>query len=117
AASAVVHDALLAHFREGIGKLVADLVTNRAGNANAAGLRQCLQPCSDVDAVTIDVVAIDNDVAEIDADPKCDAFGLRRLGIAVDHSSLDLDRTADRVDDAREFRQHTVAGGFDNAPA
>src|SRR5262249_48168614 len=81
------------------------------GSANASNRAAMLTPSP------IDVIAINNDIAEIDADPKCDAFGLWRLGITVDHSSLDLDGTADRVDNAREFRQHAVAGGFDDAAA
>ena len=38
-------------------------------------------------------------------------------GIAVDHRPLDLDRAADRIDDARKFHQHAVAGGLDDAAA
>jgi hypothetical protein len=37
--------------------------------------------------------------------------------IAIDHRALDLRRTARRIDDAGEFRQHAVAGGLDVATA
>src|SRR5215831_12454756 len=48
-------------------------------------------------------------------DAEGDALVLGDLDIAIDHSALDFDRTAHRVDDAREFREHAVAGGLDDA--
>ena len=98
-----------------IGEPVADVIADRARDADAAGLRQCLQPRCDVDAVTVDVAAIGDEVAEIDPDPKGDAFVFRHLGIALEHRPLDLDGATHRIDDAREFDQHAVAGGLDDA--
>ena len=40
------------------------------GDANAAGLRNPFKPSGDIDAVAKDIVVIDNDVADVDADPK-----------------------------------------------
>jgi hypothetical protein len=39
------------------------------------------------------------------------------LRIAIDQRALQLDGAAHRVDDAGEFRQNAVAGGFDDAAA
>ena len=61
---------LLTETVESDGELVADLIVNRAGNHDAAGLGKFLQPRRDVDPVAIDVVAVDHDVSQIDADAK-----------------------------------------------
>src|SRR5262249_44720889 len=60
---------------------------------------------------------VDDHIAEIDPDAESDALVLGHLGIAIDHSSLDLDCTTDGVDDAREIDQHAVAGSLDDAAA
>src|SRR5207253_7963218 len=93
---------------------LADVVADGARDADAAWLCECLQPSSDVDAVAVDVSAIDDHVAEIDPDPEGDPLVLGRLGIAVDHRPLNLDGAAHRIDDARKLHQHAVAGGLDN---
>ena len=80
-----------------------------------AGLCERLQPRRDIDAVAEDVVAIDDDVAEIDPDPEPDPAVLGHTGLAIDHRALQLGGAADRVDDAREFHQHPVAGRLDDA--
>jgi hypothetical protein len=46
---------------------------NRVGNKHPAGIGQRLDPCGDVDAVAIEIVTLDDHVAEIDADAKLDA--------------------------------------------
>ena len=81
------------------------------GSANA------FEPGGDVDAVAVDVVVVADDVAEIDADAELDAPLGRHIGIALGHLALHLDRAAHRIDDAGEFDQHAVAGGFDDAAA
>ena len=106
---------LLPHVVEDVAQLVTDLVAHGTRDADAAGLRQCLQPRRDVDTVAIDVAAVGDDVAEVDPDAKGDAFVFGRLGVAVDHRPLDLDRATHRIDDAGKFHQHAVAGGLDDA--
>jgi hypothetical protein len=110
-----VLDALLAHVVERVGEPIADVVADRARDADAARFGQPIQPRGDIDAVAVDVIAIDNHVAEIDADAEDDALILGDTRIAVDHRPLDFGRAADCVDDARKFHQHAVAGGFDDA--
>src|SRR5207302_796457 len=50
--------------------LAAHLIVRRLGNADAAGLGQRFQPRRDVDAVAEDIIARDDDVADVDADAK-----------------------------------------------
>lgn len=69
----------------------------------------------DVDAVAMDVVADDDDIAEVDADAELDALFRRGRAIAGRHARLDRDGAADRLDRAGEVHQQAVAGAFDDA--
>ena len=109
-----VFDVLLAEILEFIGKPVADLVAHDSGNADPAGLGERFEARRDVDAVAEDVAAFGDDVPEIDADAKFDALLVGQLRLAVDHPSLSFGGTANRVDDAREFDKHPIAGGLDD---
>jgi len=93
------------------------MVADRARDADAAGCGQPLQPRGDVDAVAINVVAVDDHVAEIDPDAKAQAALLGEIQIAVGHPALDFAGAAHRIDDAGKFRQHAIAGGLYDAPA
>ena len=87
------------------------------GNADAAGVGDAFQPGRDIDAVAKNVVVVDDDVADMDADAEFDAFCLGDVDIAQAHRALHLDRAAHRVHRAAELDQHAVAGGFDDAAA
>jgi hypothetical protein len=91
------------------------MVADGTREADAARHRQPLQPHCDVDAVAVYVTAIGDHVAEIDADAKAQAALLGEIQIAVGHRPLDFAGAAHRVDNAREFRQHAVSGGLDDA--
>src|ERR1700688_1314565 len=55
-------------------ELPSDLVVGGVGEADAARRRDALEPGGDIDAVAHEVaVALDHDIAEIDADPELDA--------------------------------------------
>ena len=77
--------------------------TNNLAYADVAGLRQCLQARRNVDAVAVDVLAIEDDVTDVYADPKLDAPLGWYTGIALGHAALDVDRAAYRLDDAWEL--------------
>jgi hypothetical protein len=111
-----VLDLLLAEIVEGEVEAVAHLLVRRGAEADPARLGQRFEPGGNVDAVAEDVAVLDDDVADIDAHAKFDAPLCRCCGVAGDHLALQLDRTAHRVDDARELDEETVAGGLDDAP-
>ncbi len=97
-------------------ELVPDLVVDGLRDADGAGLGQRLEPGGDVDAVAEDVVAVDDHVAEIDADPQFEtALGRDRV-VDGARRALHLDGAAERIDDARKIRQQAVAGGADDPP-
>ena len=106
---------LLACILEGEVEPVADIVAHRAGHGDAARPGDALDARRDVDAVAIDVVVLEDDVAEMDADAEFDAPVLRHVDIALAHPALDLGGTGDGVHHARELDQHAVAGDLDDA--
>jgi hypothetical protein len=112
-----VLDLLLAPVSKGEIELVAHLVTHHAADADPARLGQGFEPCGDIDAVTEDILAVDDDVAEVDPDPELDPLGIRRPGIPQDHLALHIDRAAHRIDDAGKLDEQPVAGRFDDAAA
>ena len=68
-----------------------------------------------IDAIAEYVVAVDDDIADIDADTEDDLLVVRDVRVAPQQLALDLNGKRDRIDDACEFDQHAVAGGLDDA--
>ena len=86
------------------------------GKADGAGLGDTLQSRGDIDAVAHQIaVALRDDVAEMDADPKFDALVGRDLSVALDHRPLDFDGAVNSVDHAAELDDRAVAGALDDA--
>ncbi len=77
-----VLERLLAEKFEGDRQLVADRSPHRIGHADAAGFGQAFEAVGDVDVVAEDLVAIDDDLAEVDADAKLHPALLRQLAVA-----------------------------------
>ena len=93
-----------------------DLPIGLLGKTDRARLRDAFKPRGDIDAVAHEVaVALLDDVAEMDADPKFDAPVRRHAGIALDHAVLHFDGAAHRVDHAAELDDRAVAGALDDA--
>ena len=63
-------EALLAQIGELDRDLASDLIVGGRRDADATGFGDALKPRCDVDAVSKDVVTLDEYVAEVDADPK-----------------------------------------------
>ena len=76
-----------------------------------------MQAGRDVDAIAVDVLAVDDDVADVDADPVEDLPVLGHASVALPHGALELDREANRIHDAAEFHQGAVAHELDGAAA
>ncbi len=110
-----VLDLLLAEVIEDKGQPVADVIVNRVGHKHGTGLGQGLNARRDVDAVAIEIVALDDHIAEIDADAQFDAAVRRDAGVPLGHRLLHRDRAAHRIDDAGKLYQQAVAGGLDDA--
>ena len=89
------------------------MVVGGAGDGHAAGLGQRLHAVGDVDAVAVDVVALDDHVAEIDADAELNPLLGWRRGVALGLLLLDVDRAAQAHPPRWELDQQAVAHGLD----
>jgi hypothetical protein len=98
-----VLDKMLAHRLEAAADFALDLIVEVAGNPDSARVRKLLQPYRHVDAVAVDVVILDDDVTDVDADAQGDPLGLRDFGIARSHAALDLHRALHGLHDAGKF--------------
>ena len=98
-------------------ELVADLLVDVRGDADAAGLGQPLEPRRHIHAVAVDVASLDDHLADVDPEAEIDALSGGGAGIALCHAALYLERAADRIHYARELGEKAVARGLDDAPA
>jgi hypothetical protein len=105
-----VLDAVLAHVFEHASSLAFGLIFNHTLQRRTTHRSQRLDACGDVDAFAVDVVAIDDDFAEIDADAV--AQSLSFLGCR-----LDRQRAVHGGDDAGKLHQRPVAHEFELRPA
>ena len=106
---------LLAHVREA--EIVADLLAHHRRDADAVDRGQRFQPGRDIDAVTGNVVAVDDDIADIDSDPEPDTVG-RDLSLLEFHDgALNIETALHGGDGAAELGQEPVAGGADDPAA
>src|SRR5262245_29150529 len=80
--------------------LAAHLSKGIVRQVDAARLTFALDARSQVDDVAKNVVAVDDDVTNVDSDTE---LNTRRFGGLVRHFLLDRDRASDRIDGAREL--------------
>jgi len=90
-------------------QLVLHLIVGLPGNADTAALGDSFETGRDVDAVSVEIIALDDHVAEMHADAKCHLAVAARAAVARRHGPLDFGRAVDALDDAGEFRQQAVA--------
>ena len=99
---------LRAHRLEAERELLLDLARNLAGNTDSPRIGELLKARGDVDALAVPVRALDDHLAQIDADAHVDPVVLGEAGVPLRHPALDVDGAFDRVDDARKFGQNPV---------
>ena len=103
-----------------IGELDSDLAANVViggrRDADAPGFGDALEPRCDIDAVTKDIIAFDEDITKVDPNPEQHTPVLRYALIAFGHHRLHGYRAFDRIDHRGKLNQHTVAGGLDDTP-
>ena len=86
-------------------ELLLDLVICSAGDHDTPRLGQLLQSVRYVDAVAMYVVALDDDIAEVDADAEYHSAIGWQGSVAPCFGALHVDRTTKSVDDAVELDQ------------
>ena len=107
----------LAHRLETEGELLLDLLRYFARHPDAAGFGKLLQAGGDVDAFAIAVISLDDDLAQIYADPDPDMLGFRQIGVTLGQGMLQGDRAFDRVHDRAELGQYPIAHDLEDPPA
>src|SRR5215471_18692677 len=112
-----VLDLAFAHILKRKIELIAHFIAHNAADADAPWLRQGFETRRDVDAVAIDVLPVNDNIAHVQANPKLNTPLRRNLGIALGHLPLDIDSTAQGVDDTGKLNKHAVARRLNNAPA
>jgi hypothetical protein len=112
---------VLEFFEAAIDKLhiqtVAHIVMNPRRYTDPTRIGALLQTRGDIHAITMNVVAIDDDIAQIDADAQHQLLRRRDMGIAFGHALLDFQRTLGGFDNAGKFQQQPIAHGLDDTPA
>src|SRR5437868_11919704 len=98
-----VLDRLLALVEEFDLQLVADMVAHRRRAGDAARCGKAFEPGGDIDAVAIDVIALDDHIPDMEADAEPDMAVFRDRLIAIRHAALHIHGAAGGVDDAAEF--------------
>ena len=93
-------------------KLVA-CSQEKVGGATATSLGEVATICT----LQSGIVALDDDIAKVDSDPKHEPLADRDTRVALRHAALHLDCTAHRIDDARKFHQYAVTGRLDDSAA
>ena len=91
------------------------MVVGGAGDENPARIAQLLQAGGNVHAIAEKIVALDDDIAQIDADPEHDAAVRRNFGLMCGDLFLQRDREGCGVHDRAEFGDRAIAHQFDDA--
>src|SRR6516162_3795451 len=102
-----------------IGELDCDLTSNLIvrgrRETDATRLSDALKSCGDVDTVSENVIALDQDVTEVDPDPKQHTPILRDPLVAFSHRRLHSDCAFGRIDHRGKLKQHAVPRGLHEA--
>ncbi len=84
------------------------MVEHGLGERYRTGLRRALDPRGDVDAVAEQILAVDHNVGQVNADAQIEQAVV--VAAQAGQVALNIEAGADRRDRAGEFRQETVAG-------
>ena len=109
--------ALLADIDEDGRHLAPHLPPSILRNRDATRFSDSLDPRRDVDAVAKNILAVDDNVADIDPDPEPDRIDFGAAGIVLPKLSLNFDGASDGVHGAREFHQRAIAHELDDTAA
>lgn len=90
-----------------------DLLVNGPGNVDLPRFRKTLDPRSNVDTIAIDIIRVDDHVAEVDAEPVFDPGLSWERRIAAKQVLLDDNTAPDSLDGTVESRDEAIPCGLD----
>jgi hypothetical protein len=96
-------------------QLVADVVARCAGDTNSARLCESFEAGCDVNAVAEQVLAVDDDIADVHADAELHRLVGGSAGIRSRNCCLHRDRALHSIDRAGEVSDDAVASGVEDA--
>src|SRR6516162_11876369 len=100
---------LLAEIGEGQGQLRSDVISDSTGNANPTRLRKSLQPSRDIDGIAEKVVALNDDVADVDSNAEPHLLTGRSIRILFGYGLLHSDGTLQSIHATGEIGDEAVA--------
>src|SRR5712691_13394016 len=87
------------------------------GNADTSRRSDPFETHCNIDPITIDVIFVDDNITDVDANAKFDPLVLRHIGILFRHAALDFVGASDGIDHACELDESAVPGVLDDASA
>ena len=90
------------------------MVPHSARDANPTRLSKGLQPSGDVDPIAEKIVALNDNVADVDADPKPHLITGRPIRVLLGYGLLNLDSALYGIHGAGEIGKHAVARGVED---
>jgi hypothetical protein len=90
------------------GKFLLHLIVGLTRNANAAAVSNSFEAGGNIDAIAVEIISFDDDVAEMHTNAERHLPLALRAGVARSHGALNLSRTADAFDDAGELDEQAV---------
>jgi hypothetical protein len=112
-----VLEGLLSNVSELNRDLASNLIVGGRRDTNATRLSDPLKPSRYVDAISENVIALDQYVTKVDPDPKQHTSVLRDTFIPLGHHGLHSYRAFDRIDHRGKLKQHPVPCGLHEAAA
>jgi hypothetical protein len=85
------------------------MIPYRTRDANSTGLRKSLQPGRNVDGIAKEIVALDDDVADVDADAEPHLLGGRSARIFVGYGVLHRDGALHGIHGTGEISDEAIA--------
>src|SRR5207248_3146837 len=111
--SSDVLEDLLTQIIEGEVEPAGGILLNTGRDTNPAWIGETLETGRDIHPVTKNIIALDNDIADVDPDAEFDAI-VRSAGITLGHAALPSSGTTQRINDASELNQQPIAGCLDD---
>src|SRR6185369_6904659 len=104
-----IFNLLLAEISKGQGQLGADLILHCTRDTNSVRLRKSLQPSGDIYGIPEEIVALHDDVADVDADAEPHLLARGPFCILFGYGLLNFDGALNGIHGTGEVGQDAVA--------
>jgi hypothetical protein len=105
---------LRTHILKGDFYLATNLPVSIVGNANTTRFCDPFETHRNIHAVTKDIIVLDDNITDVNADAKFDPLDLRYIDILLGHAALNFVGTSHGIDHAGELGNSAVPGILDD---